>query len=111
MNFLKQKKMKHFISLLLLTCFSSLFFAQTPIVFDADPENLGPKVNSEYSDISPTISPDGKTLFITRYPPDNGGKNNIWVSYLQQNGEWSLAHNIGTPLNVPGSSTSVQSIT
>ncbi|PIZ06486.1 MAG: flagellar motor protein MotB, partial [Flavobacteriales bacterium CG_4_10_14_0_8_um_filter_32_5] len=86
-------------------------FAQAPIVFDAEPENLGSTVNSEYSEISPTISPDGKTLFITRYPPDNGDKNNIWVSYLQTNGEWTLAKNIGTPLNVPGSSTSVQSVT
>lgn len=109
--------MKHIFSLLFIIIFLLPFgntgrgFAQAPIVFDAEPENLGPKVNSEYSDISPTISPDGKTLFITRYPPDNGGKNNIWVSYLQANGEWSLARNIGTPLNVPGSSTSVQSIT
>lgn len=103
--------MKYLFSLLLIAVFSSSIVAQTPIVFDADPENLGSNVNSVYSDISPTISPDGKTLFITRYPPDNGGKNNIWVSYLQENGEWSLAKNIGTPLNVPGSSTSVQSIT
>ncbi|HRN41056.1 MAG TPA: OmpA family protein [Vicingus sp.] len=103
--------MKYLFSLLLIAVFSSSIVAQTPIVFDAEPENLGSNVNSVYSDISPTISPDGKTLFITRYPPDNGGKNNIWVSYLQENGEWSLAKNIGTPLNVPGSSTSVQSIT
>ena len=103
--------MKRIFFLLLISSLSSSLLAQAPIVFDAEPENLGSKVNSEYSDISPTISPDGKTLFITRYPPDNDGKNNIWVSYLQTNGEWSLAKNIGTPLNVPGASTSVQSIT
>jgi hypothetical protein len=102
--------MKHLVSLLLLTCFSSLFFAQEPIVFDAEPENLGNNVNSEFDELSPRISPDGKTLFITRYPANNNGKNNIWVSYLQGNGEWSVAKDIGTPLNVIGASTSVQSI-
>lgn len=102
--------MKHLVSLLLLTCFSSLFFAQEPIVFDAEPENLGNNVNSEFDELSPRISPDGKTLFITRYPANNNGKNNIWVSYLQSNGEWSVAKDIGTPLNVIGASTSVQSI-
>jgi outer membrane protein OmpA-like peptidoglycan-associated protein len=85
-------------------------FAQEPIVFDAEPENLGTNVNSEFDELSPKISPDGKTLFITRYPSDNNGKNNIWVSYLI-NGEWSIAKNIGTPLNIKGYSTSVQSIT
>lgn len=85
-------------------------FAQEPIVFDAEPENLGANVNSEFDELSPKISPDGKTLFITRYPSDNNGKNNIWVSYLI-NGEWSIAKNIGTPLNIKGYSTSVQSIT
>ncbi|PIQ16185.1 MAG: flagellar motor protein MotB [Flavobacteriales bacterium CG18_big_fil_WC_8_21_14_2_50_32_9] len=109
--------MKSLFSLLFIIIFllpfgkAGMGFAQAPIVFDAEPENLGSTVNSEYSEISPTISPDGKTLFITRYPPDNGDKNNIWVSYLQTNGEWTLAKNIGTPLNVPGSSTSVQSVT
>ncbi|PKP44847.1 MAG: hypothetical protein CVT95_10490, partial [Bacteroidetes bacterium HGW-Bacteroidetes-12] len=64
--------MKTFFSLLLTLNFLLPFgdegscFAQDVIVFDAEPENLGPKVNTEYSEISPTISPDGKTLFVTR---------------------------------------------
>lgn len=86
-------------------------FAQAPIVFHAEPENLGANINTTGDELSPKISPDGNTLFITRYPENNNGKNNIWVSYLQSNGQWSIAKNIGTPLNVPGSSTSVQSIT
>ena len=81
------------------------------IQFNTEPENLGPNVNSAYSDLSPHITPDGKTLFISRYPENNNGKNNIWVSSLQEDGTWSIAKNVGTPLNVQGSSTSVQSIT
>jgi len=109
--------MKTLFSLLLTLYFLLPFgnvgscFAQAPIVFDAEPENLGTNVNSAGDELSPKISPDGKTLFITRYPENNNGKNNIWVSYLQANGKWTLASNIGTPLNVPGYSTSVQSVT
>jgi outer membrane protein OmpA-like peptidoglycan-associated protein len=104
------KKIRFLLFSLLL---SSFIIAQNieAIQFDADPENLGEMVNSQGSELSPQISPDGKILFITRYPESNNGKNNIWFSSLQENGEWTLAKNIGTPLNIQGYSTSVQSIT
>lgn len=92
-------------------CFTLIAQDFEAIKFDADPENLGPKVNSEFSETSPKISPDGKTLFITKYPNNNNGKNNIWVSYLNDDGSWTQSKNVGKPLNVQGSSTSVQSIT
>jgi len=96
--------------ILFLSSYASIAQEINAIKFDAEPENMGPMVNSVFSDLSPKITPDGKTLFISRYPDNNNGKNNIWVSYLQENGTWSLAKNIGTPLNVQGSSTSVQSV-
>lgn len=104
------KKTALFLTALLI---SGLNIAQNieAIKFDAEPENLGTKVNSQYSELSPKISPDGSTLFVTRYPENNNGKNNIWVCYKQKDGTWSKAANIGTPLNVSGSATSVQSIT
>ncbi|MCB0410512.1 MAG: hypothetical protein KDD29_09860, partial [Flavobacteriales bacterium] len=73
------------------------------IKFDAEPENMGEMVNSQFSDLSPHITPDGKTLFISRYPDDNNDKNNIWVSYLKSDGTWTKAANVGKPLNVSGS--------
>ncbi len=93
--------------------FGTSLFSQdfTSIKFDSEPENLGPLVNSTFDELSPIVSPDGKTLFITRYPDNNNGKNNIWFSTLQKDGSWSKAQNIGVPLNVVGSSTSVESIT
>jgi len=72
--------------------------------FEGEPENLGTNVNSEYKELSPKISPDGKTLFFTRknYPENIGGSNetsDIWVSELDSNGTWQVAKNIGEPLN------------
>ncbi|MDF1671944.1 MAG: OmpA family protein [Vicingaceae bacterium] len=105
------KKIKLLIALSCLTGITLKAQNIEAIKFNADPENMGEMVNSEYSDLSPHITPDGKTLFISRYPSNNNDKNNIWVSYLKADGTWTKSANIGTPLNVPGSATSVQSIT
>ncbi|MCB9363795.1 MAG: OmpA family protein [Flavobacteriales bacterium] len=104
--------MKNIILYLFALCFCAMVNAQDfeVIKFDNDPENLGPQVNSQFSETSPKISPDGKTLFVTRHTDSNNGKNNIWYSQLNPDGTWTEAKNIGTPLNVQGSATSVQSI-
>jgi outer membrane protein OmpA-like peptidoglycan-associated protein len=63
-------------------------------------ENLGGSVNSRFDEVGPIISPDGKTLYLDRTDhPDNVGKDDIWVSTLQRDGTWSVAKNIGVPLN------------
>ncbi|MCY7349379.1 MAG: OmpA family protein [Cytophagaceae bacterium] len=78
-------------------------------------ENLGAGVNSKAKELNPVISPDGKTLYFTRWGhPDNLGKivtettssgkttqmktQDIWVSDFQ-NGSWQPARNLGAPLN------------
>ncbi len=66
-------------------------------------ENLGNMVNSEYNEINPLISPDGKMLFFARvsHPQNTNGTNgsqDIWYSELQ-NDQWSLARRMGSPLN------------
>jgi outer membrane protein OmpA-like peptidoglycan-associated protein len=66
-------------------------------------ENLGNMVNSEYNEINPLISPDGKLLFFARvsHPQNTNGTNgsqDIWYSELQ-NDQWSLARRMGNPLN------------
>lgn len=66
-------------------------------------ENIGNAVNSEYNEIGPLISPDGKTLFFSRVShPQNTrgeeGSQDIWYSELS-NGQWGLAKRLGNPLN------------
>jgi outer membrane protein OmpA-like peptidoglycan-associated protein len=68
-------------------------------------ENLGPNVNSEYDEVLPVISADGKTLFFDRkgHPGNTEGpKDDIWYSEKQANGSWGPARNIGWPLNTRG---------
>lgn len=76
-------------------------------------ENLGPKVNTRYSELSPIISYDGKTLYFSRTgdPANTGGKEDydIWYSMLDDKGEWTPVKNAGIPLNNAGPNA-VQSI-
>ncbi|MEA5137911.1 OmpA family protein [Arcicella rigui] len=66
-------------------------------------ENLGKSVNSEYREIAPVISPDGKTLYYTRWKhPDNLGKDknqDIWYSELQGDKKWGAAVLFPAPIN------------
>jgi len=73
------------------------------LVYPKPPERLNKNVNTEYDDIAPLISPDGKSLYFDRhnYPENAGGINDyddIWVSdYVD--GDWAKAKKIGYPLN------------
>jgi OOP family OmpA-OmpF porin len=67
-------------------------------------EQLDKNVNSNYSELNPLLSPDGKTLYFSRrnHPENVGGvtdKEDIWYSELGQDGKWTLARNVGRPLN------------
>ncbi|MBX2964223.1 MAG: OmpA family protein [Cyclobacteriaceae bacterium] len=67
-------------------------------------ENLGSGVNSEYDEVTPKISADGKVIYFTRkYSPDNSGgiqdASDIWYSETADGIKWSKSKNIGSPLN------------
>ncbi len=61
-------------------------------------------VNTRYNEVSPVISPDGKSLyfFVSNHPENNYGKENsqdIWVSTLDDKGQWTKAKHLGSPFN------------
>lgn len=62
-------------------------------------EHLDENVNSEYDELNPLLSPDGKTLYFSRkYHPENVGgtkdSEDIWYSELDSTGHWQLAKNL-----------------
>jgi OOP family OmpA-OmpF porin len=70
-------------------------------------EALDNNVNSEYSELNPLLSPDGKTLYFSRrnHPGNVGGTNDkedIWYSELDSAGKWQLAKNMGPKFNNEG---------
>jgi outer membrane protein OmpA-like peptidoglycan-associated protein len=81
-------------------------------------EALGENVNSEYSELNPLLSPDGKTLYFSRknHPQNVGGskdKEDIWYSELDSSGHWQIARNMGSNFNNPDPNfiNSIQSVT
>lgn len=71
-------------------------------------ENLGKTINSPGQEVTPVISPDGRTLYFTRnYHKANTGSpdhQDVWYSTLQAGtgAGWSEAINIGPPINNRG---------
>lgn len=67
-------------------------------------ELVAHKINTDLAEVRPLISPDGKTLyFCRRNSPNNikGTKDfqDVWVSHLNENGEWSEPANLGSNVN------------
>ncbi|HCM77009.1 MAG TPA: hypothetical protein DIS90_11545 [Cytophagales bacterium] len=67
-------------------------------------ERLDEAVNSDFSELNPLLSPDGKTLYFSRrnHPENIGGvtdKEDIWYSELGADGKWTLAKNMGPKFN------------
>jgi OOP family OmpA-OmpF porin len=81
-------------------------------------EALDKNVNSDYSELNPLLSPDGKTLYFSRknHPENMGGvndKEDIWYSELDSAGQWMLAKNMGPTFNnaAPNFINAIQSVT
>lgn len=69
-------------------------------------ENLGTNINTKYSEKSPFISTDGRTMYFVRgSSEENIGYNtlkdddDIYVSKKDEQGNWGKAVNIGRPIN------------
>jgi tetratricopeptide (TPR) repeat protein len=78
-------------------------------------ENLGPQVNSPWSDYGALLAGDGTLFFTSRRPNGPQAKLNkatreyfedIWASRLVD-GQWTEASPMPTPLNTPGNDASV----
>jgi len=65
------------------------------------PVNLGPKINTRFKETQPCISGDGRSLYFVSSRPEGYGMLDIWVSHLDDNGEWGTPTNLGPKINTP----------
>lgn len=64
------------------------------------PRNLGTALNTGFSETSPYINPNGKTLFFASNGYRDGiGGYDIFYSELLDNGTWTTPQNMGYPIN------------
>jgi outer membrane protein OmpA-like peptidoglycan-associated protein/tetratricopeptide (TPR) repeat protein len=68
----------------------------------SDPSNLGPVVNTEAWESSPSISPDKRDLYFSSNRNGGFGGKDIWVTHRLPNGEWTEPENLGPTINTPG---------
>ncbi|WP_171025538.1 OmpA family protein [Hymenobacter jeollabukensis] len=82
---------------------------ENAISFDSAMVNLGPNVNTKFTEVRPIVAPDGRTLFFARQgsPQNVGGAKDgqdVWYSTLTnpKAKTWGQAKNAGSPINSPG---------
>ncbi|MCO5287153.1 MAG: OmpA family protein [Chitinophagaceae bacterium] len=66
------------------------------------PMNLGPNVNSEFWESTPSLSPDKRDLYFSSNVPGGFGGKDIWVSHRNDDGTWSEPTNLGAEINTAG---------
>ena len=77
---------------------------ETPDDLWGEPNNLGPTVNSAYTDICPSLSADGLSLYFSGGPyfprPEGLGDGDIWVTKRASISDpWGPPKNLGAAVN------------
>jgi outer membrane protein OmpA-like peptidoglycan-associated protein/ribosomal protein L24E len=63
------------------------------------PENLGPGINTPGSEKSPFFHSDGQTLYFCSNGQMGFGGHDIFMSKLEEGGNWKTPRNLGYPIN------------
>jgi len=68
----------------------------------SEPQNLGPIVNTDFWESSPSLSPDKRDLYFASSMPGGFGGRDIWVTHRLPTGKWSRPENLGEAVNTSG---------
>jgi hypothetical protein len=64
-----------------------------------DAVNLGANINSKLDEEAPFITNDGQTLYFSSNGHPGMGDQDIFMSWKDEDGQWSLPINLGPPVN------------
>jgi outer membrane protein OmpA-like peptidoglycan-associated protein len=65
----------------------------------SEAQNLGPVVNTDWWESSPSLSPDKRDLYFASSRAGGFGGRDIWVTHRLPNGKWSRPENLGEAVN------------
>lgn len=65
----------------------------------SQPFNMGPTINTEYDEESPFMSVDNKMLYFASNGPKSMGGFDIFVTFVDEDNNWSEPVNLGYPIN------------
>ncbi|MEP7266473.1 MAG: OmpA family protein [Saprospiraceae bacterium] len=63
------------------------------------PVNLGQRINTEWDELSPSYHPDGTHIYFRSNGKPGFGSFDLFVSSMNEKGEWTEAENLGFPIN------------
>lgn len=69
-------------------------------------QNLGDRINSEFWESSPCLSPDKSALYFASDRPGGYGGIDLYVCRKLANGKWSFPENLGPAINTTGDESS-----
>lgn len=70
------------------------------------PKNMGPPVNTKYTETQPSLSADGRTLYFVSDRPGGKGSTDIYITTMKDDSTWSEPIPIGEPINTEESEMS-----
>ncbi len=74
----------------------------------AKAQNLGPNINTKYSEDFPQIAPDGKTLYFSSQGHAGMGDYDLFQStWNEEENTWTTPKNLGYPINSVGDDRSI----
>ncbi len=65
------------------------------------PQRFGSNINTEFWETHACMSRDGNTLYFVSERPGGLGGRDVYKCVKLPNGQWSLAQNVGPPINTP----------
>ena len=68
----------------------------------SEPQNLGPVLNTDFWESSPSLSPDKRDLYFSSSRAGGFGGRDIWVTHRLPTGKWSRPENLGEAVNTSG---------
>lgn len=71
------------------------------------PVNLGHNINTPGDENSPFLHPDGKTLYFSSNGHPGMGGFDLFLSRMNDNGDWGTAQNLGYPINTAADETTL----
>ena len=68
----------------------------------SEAENIGPIVNTDFWESSPSLSPDKRDLYFSSNQAGTYGGKDIFVTHRSNNGKWGRPQNLGPVINTSG---------
>ncbi len=65
-------------------------------------QNMGPEINTPYDEDSPFIAINNKTLYYSSNGPASMGGFDVFVTFRDEDNNWSIPVNMGYPINSTG---------